>query len=539
MTAMTEVPVLIVGGGPVGLCASLVLGRFGIPSLLVERHPGTSIHPRARGLNVRTMELIRSWGLEDTVRAAGRAQESARYVIWAESLAGREHKRMEVPSHRAFLDPAISPASYVACAQNDLEPVLLARARSYNGADFRFRHELLSFRQDDTEVLATVRDRATGQEVSVEAAYLIAADGAENGVRAALGLPVSGAGVIGHWVGSYFEADLGRFVADRPSLLYWIDNPDVQGLFVAVNNLDRWVFQTRYDPTRGEAVADFTEERCVDLVRKAAGVPDLAVKPLSVLPWTMASRIADRFRVGRVLLAGDAAHVIPPAGGQGLNVGIQGAHNLAWKLAGVLRGWAGPDLLDTYQTERLPIARLQSEEALRNTQRPQQNLRNLGLVLGFAYESPAIVPDGTPPPEVADPVADYVPTARPGHRAPHLWLERGGERLSPLDLFDTRFTLLAGRDGRAWSETARGIASDWGVPLHAYTVGPGGDLADPTGAWARLYGLGPNGAVLVRPDGHVAWRSAAGSDDPAAVLLRVLRIVSGRGSSRQADTVDR
>src|SRR5262249_13527946 len=156
----------------------------------------------------------------------------------------------------------------------------------------------------------------------------------------------------------YVEAELGHLVADRPGLLYWISNPEVDGLFVAVNNRDRWVFQTRYDPARGESAGDFTDDRCVDLVRRAAGVADLEGGVLAVLHWPMAARIASPFRAGRVLLAGDAAHVIPPAGGQGLNVGIQGVHNLAWKLAGVLRGWAGADLLDTYEVERLPIARL-------------------------------------------------------------------------------------------------------------------------------------------------------------------------------------
>jgi 2-polyprenyl-6-methoxyphenol hydroxylase-like FAD-dependent oxidoreductase len=523
-----SVPVLIVGGGPVGLSTALILTRFGVRSLLVERHPGTSIHPRARGLNIRTMELLRTWGLEDAVRTAGRAQANARYIIWATQLAGQELRRVEFPAHEAFLDRTVSPTSYVACAQHELEPVLVAHLRAGGLTDLRFHHELRTFQQDAAGVTAQVHDHATGQDLTVQAQYLIAADGATSSVRTALAVPLTGAGVLGHWVGSYFEADLGRFVADRPSLLYWIDNPVAQGLFVAVNNTDRWVFQCRFDPARGETVTDFTDERCVTLIRQAAGVPELPVKLLSVLPWTMASQIAAQFRLGRVLLAGDAAAVIPPAGGQGLNVGIQGAHNLAWKLAGVLQGWAASALLDTYDVERRPVIELQTAEALRNTQRPQQNVHTLGLVLGFAYASAAIVADGTPPPAVSDPVAEYVPTARPGHRAPHVWLEHHGEPRSTLDFFDTQFVLFAGAGGQAWCAAAEAVSRELQLPLRAYSVGPDGDLQDRAGTWADLYGLTANGAVLVRPDGHVAWRAPGSAPGPSSTLRQALTQLLGR-----------
>jgi putative polyketide hydroxylase len=528
------IPVLIVGGGPAGLSASLLLSRQGVRSLLVERHPATSVHPKARGLNVRTMELFRVWGLEAAVRAAAQELERARDVVWAPALTARETRRVRYGGAGERL-AADSPAADAACAQDKLEPVLLEAARSYGLGEVRFARELRALTQNPAGVEAVIADGVTGREMMVRAVYVIAADGAQSPVRSMLGIGMAGPGVLAHRMGIYFRADLARAVAGRPALMYWVGPAEAPaGVLAAVNLADLWLYMVPFRPEDGERAADFTQDRCIRLVRAATGVNDLEVEILSALPWQMAAATAGRFRQGRVFLAGDAAHLIPPAGGQAMNVGIQDVHNLAWKMAGCLSGWAGTGLLDSYQTERRPVAVAVTGDAARNVaagsggRRPEQ-FSNRGRVLGITYDSSAVIPDGTSLPTVANPVTDYVPAARPGSRAPHIWLWRGGQRISALDLYDTSFVLLAGRSGLAWCEAGEKTARLLGIPLACYVVGPEGPLTDPTGAWPELYGVGADGAVLVRPDGHVAWRAGRVADDPASQLAAAFRRVLSRG----------
>ena len=428
----------------------------------------------------------------------------------------------------------MSPTTGCACAQDELEPVLLASARGYGVGNVAFDHELTGVEPGAAEVTATVRKNSTGQEMTVRAGYLVAADGADSSVRQALGVAAPGPGILSRQIGIYVEAPLGHLVAKRPAALYFIENAAISGLFAAVDNADRWVFYTARPPDWDQAADGLPARRCVELVRLAAGLPDLAVRVLAVLPWAMAAQTAERFRAGRVFLAGDAAHLIPPVGGYGMNTGIQDAHNLAWKLAGVLAGWAGPSLLETYEAERQPVARFVTEQALLNMRqpgRPEQYVTR-GLALGVSYDSAAVVPDGTPAPEVANPVTDYIPSARPGSRAPHAWLRHNGERVSTIDLFDTAVTLLAGTSGQRWRDAAATAARELGVPLAACAVGQGSDLRDEQGTWAQLYGTAPGGAVLVRPDGYVAWRSAAAAAHPHGELVRALQAVLGRAGTR-------
>jgi len=525
-----DLPVLIVGGGPVGLSASLLLSRHGTRSLLVERHPGTSIHPKARGLNVRTLELFRVWGIEPAVRAAAKELERARDVVWAATLVGPETRRAPYGG-AGELEQADSPATGVGCAQDKLEPVLLEAAASYGAGEVSFDVELVGLDQDEERVTATVVDRESGKERSVRASWLIAADGAQSSIRSMLGIGMPGSRDLGHRMGIYFRADLREVGHDRPALLYLLSPPEGAGVMAAVNLADLWLYMAPFRPDQGEQVEDFDQARCVELVRAAVGDQDLSVEVLSALPWAASAGVAEHFRKGRVFLAGDAAHLIPPTGGQAMNVGIQDVHNLAWKLAGNVAGWAGPRLLDSYELERRPFALAVMDDASRNAggfgQRPEQ-FSNRGRVLGVSYDSPAVIPDGTDLPAVANPHIDYAPTARPGSRAPHIWLRRRGERISTLDLYDIDFVLLTGPRGQAWRTASRRAVEQLGMPLRCYSIGAEDDLFDESDVWPRLYGVGVDGAVLVRPDGHVAWRTTSSEGNPSDHLVAALRRILSR-----------
>ncbi|HTO10894.1 MAG TPA: FAD-dependent monooxygenase [Candidatus Binatia bacterium] len=537
---MREVDVLIVGGGPVGLTASILLSGFGVSSLLVERHPSTSIHPKARGINARTMEIFRQCGVEDAVRAAGLPPERARFIVWARSLAGEELER-RVPWRAREEAAQITPVRNCICAQDDLEPVLRRRAESLGPGALAFDTELAGFEQDAEGVTAILRERAG--DARVRARYLIAADGARSRVREALGVALHGTPALYRSINILLNADLTPWTAHRPAALYFIEQPGLKATFLTINGVNRWGFLINNLPPDGDA-DDYTPERCAAVVRQAAGVPDLAVEILGAVPWVAAALVAERYRRGRVFLAGDAAHHMPPTGGFGLNTGVQDVHNLAWKLAAVRHGRAGAALLDTYEDERLPYGRAITEQSLINARSlgrggPEQNtapalalgrpeyLNELGMIFGAAYESSAVVSDGTPPPKVENPITDYRPGARPGHRAAHVWLERGGVRLSTLDLLGGRFVLLAGAAGHAWCGAARAAARAHGVALEAFRVGGGGELDDPDGGWQTLWEIDREGAVLVRPDGQVAWRSRGAAPDAEGQLRRVLgRVLS-------------
>ena len=523
-----------------------MLSRHGVPSLLVERHPGTAIHPKARNIHARTMEIFGQYGVEPAVQEAALPPDETRLLIWAESLAGREIER-RVMAASTDQTLALSPSHQCFCAQDDLEPVLRRYAEGLGPGTLRFSTELVALEQSPDGVAARLVDRRDGAEQVIRARYVVAADGADSGVRRALGIGMTGREAAYQSVNILLRADLRPWTADRPAALYFIQSPRMQATFLTINARDRWGFLVNDLDRYGLHGADFTPELAVQFVREAVGAPDLPVEILGIQPWTASAQVADQFCVGRIFLAGDAAHCLPPTGGFGMNTGIQDVHNLAWKLAGVLDGWAGPTLLETYQAERLPVGRARTEQSLVNalsmgrgvsaeatvpprsvTARPEY-LNELGLIFGDVYQSTAVIPDGTPPPTVANPVTDYVPNARPGSRAPHLWLkDQRGERRSPHQLCAGRFALLAGPDGAVLGGQARRAAARLGLPFEAWTIGPGGDLADPTGAWPELYGVGPTGAVLLRPDGYVAWRTPAAAQDAAPDPGEALETVLGR-----------
>lgn len=530
-----RVPVLIVGGSLVGLSASLFLGNLGIAHRLVERHAGTSHHPRGRGNNVRTMELYRNAGAEPLIREAASVLAENHGILQAGSLTGTDQEWLFRQIDPGGALSRLSPSGWCLCSQNDLEPVLLDAALEL-GADIHFGTELVSFEQDDDGVTAQIRMRETGQSRTVRADYLVAADGPRSPVREHLGIGHTGKGDLFHNVSITFRAkELADVVGDRRFIVCYLTNPQSPGALLPVDNQENWVFHAPWRPADGETLEDFTDERCVQLIRTATGVPDMDVEITGKAPWHAAERIAERYGEGRVFLVGDAAHEMSPTGAFGSNTGIQDAHNLAWKLAAVLEGWAGPGLLETYDAERRPVALATAERASERSaehQHPGYDVSPggggrqpgmLAMVLGYRYASAAT--SGAPAGAETVP-HEFRPSAEPGGRAPHMWLLQDGERLSTQDLYQKVPILLTGPEGAVWQAAAERLADRTGLPLACYRVGPGADddlvpeAADAD--WARLHGVAPDGAVLVRPDGFVAWRAEAAPADPDRVLTEVV-----------------
>jgi len=534
-------PVLIVGGGPVGLTASLLLSDLGVDSLLVERNPSTTDHPKAHVVNTRTMEIFRALGIEAAVRSAALPIAGFGHIRWVRSLAGAEVGRLDTAMKRGD----VSPTGLVSCAQDRVESFLLEAAGKRRGR-IRFGTELVSLEQDRSGVTARLGDE------TIRARYVIAADGASSGVRRQLGIAMSGLPEVATLVGTYFHADLRHLFEARPAVLYWVMNTAAPGTFIALDGAMRWVFHLG-QPGAGVELGAEEAER---LIKLAIGEPGVAVDVRSIRPWRMTAQIAERYREGRVFLVGDAAHRFPPTGGLGLNTGVQDVHNLAWKLALVLSRAAPESLLETYETERRPVAEANSNFSLGNflhggtaigpgalatmvalegggpdvpavlaqlhadIEAGREHFGSQSMDLGFVYAAGAIVPEDDAPPVVVDPSADYVPDARPGARVPHVWLEHDGARVSTHDLVGKDFVLLCAGAAEPWLSgvTASGITLTGitltGITLTHATVDPG-----------PPFGLEPGGALLVRPDGHVAWRSVSPPGDPAKTLDAVIRQV--------------
>ncbi|WP_314622592.1 FAD-dependent oxidoreductase [Streptomyces stackebrandtii] len=537
-------PVLIVGGSLVGLSTSLFLGRLGVPHTLVERHSGTSIHPRGRGNNVRTMELFRAAGVEPSVREAASVLAPNNGILQAPSLVGDAGEWLFKE-----IDPGgglarFSPAGWCLCSQNDLEPVLLKRAGELGG-DLRFSTELMSFEQDAEGVTAQVKSRGTGEHTTIRADYLVAADGPRSPVREQLGIGQSGQGDLFHNVSiTFVSRGLADVVGDRKFIVCYLTNPEADGALLPVDNRERWVFHAPWHPEHGETLEEFTDERCTEHIRRAVGVPDLDVEITGRAPWHAAQRIAERYADGRVFLVGDSAHEMPPTGAFGSNTGIQDAHNLAWKLAAVLGGWAGPGLLASYGAERRPVAETTSARAAaRSVEHSHPGYAPgpgsggpkgkkggiLNEVLGYRYPQGAVLGIDRTMPVVSE---ELRLTGEPGSRAPHMWLNRAGTQVSTLDLYERSLVLLSSEDGAGdWHTAATRVAQQLSVPLDSYRIGAGPDAelspASDTD-WAEVHGVTPDGAVLVRPDGFVAWRSEEASADPGAALRQALTAILGR-----------
>ncbi|WP_020666529.1 FAD-dependent oxidoreductase [Amycolatopsis nigrescens] len=526
-----QTAVLIAGGGVTGLSTALFLARQGIRPILVERHPSTAIVPQARAFNPRSMEIYRALGLEEEIRGRQSMLVDFPEMIGADTLAGEERFRLDVLTH---LRPpeTLSPADWALTDQDELERILRAHAER-GGADVRFGTELVSFDTSDAEgVTAILRELDSGAEYRVRADYLIAADGHRAGIRGRLGIGADGPGVLSEVVNFVFDADLTAVLGDRRFLLAYLDQPVTGTALVPLREFGRWMLGVPRHPELGTSVDDVTERRCAELARAAVGDPDLELTLVPPVPgWPqkvsgtrIGGWVADRYRAGRVFFAGDAAHVVPPSGSYGANTGIADAHNLAWKLAAVLNGQAGQALLDTYEDERRPVAQTTLETAMRLLHDRHQGtgddvtkVDDLAMIFGYRYHSAAVstetsVPDGP----VEDP---RTPTGRPGLRAPHVWLDRAGTRLSTLDLCTGACTLLAGPAGGAWAAAAEKAAAD-GIELNFHRVGA--ELRDPENRFLDAYGIGKTGATLIRPDGFVAWRAAELPAQPEHELRQAL-----------------
>jgi len=533
-----HVPVLIVGAGAGGLATSALLAKHGVRSLLVEKRREIFIYPKARNLSFRSLEILRSLGLADEVHAV--ADRVSDLVVKPTLNSAEEKLAIDIDAVFAGLDQLSPEPTVQYCPQSSLEPMLLADTRR-RGNDVRYGTELSSFEQDDSGVTVVLRDLQTGESETVRADYLIAADGVHSRIRESLGVTTTGYGALPIFVVFiYFRAPWRRFVphlSDGDGVQ--IKNPDVDGIFLVAKD-DLGMFITTYFPGEGETAAQFTPQYCGDVLTKAVG-EQIDLEIIEAAAWQPYEQVADQFQCGRVFLVGDCGHTMPPFKAGGANTAIQSAHNLAWKLAAVLKGWAGAALLASYHAERHPVGRFAARQSLTGPTvgllrlqeqgpglPPEEEASMFSLLVGYQYRSAAVVSGqsaATDPDAVS--LVDEL-RGQPGTRVPHAWLHHGGRRVSTLDLIGPGFTLLTGDDGAPWIGTAAAASAALGVAITVHRIGSAGDALDPDGAWAQVTGLGPGGALLVRPDDFVGWRTDRFPAEPERELCRALSVILAR-----------
>lgn len=578
-----ETDVLIVGSGPAGGASAALLSSYGIANVMIEKYSWLANTPRAHITNQRTMEVLRELGIEDDAIEKSVPQELMGNNVFCTSLAGEEIGRLLTwgnhPNRKADYDLA-SPSRICDIPQTLLEPIIVGKAME-TGTIARFKTEFLSLMQDENGVVATVRDRVANQTYRIRAKYMIGADGARSIIAEQLGLPMDGKMGLEGSMNIEFEADLSKYVAHRPSVLYWVFQPgsDIGGIGAGVVRMVRpwhkWLSIYGYDIKDGPP--DVSHAEAEKIVRQLIGDDDVPIKIDKLSYWTVNNVVARRYSKGRVFCMGDAVHRHPPTNGLGSNTSIQDAYNLCWKLKLVLEGHAAPSLLDTYTAERQPVGKQIVTRANKSIEDYAPIFETLGLTqpgnpddikrrmdarkqptveaearrkalnkyirqksyefnchgveLGQRYHSDAIVPDGSPEPEYTrDRELYYHATTWPGARIPHVWVDRDQQKLSTLDLVGRgRFTLITGVSGAGWVEAAARVQAETGVEIRAIQIGPGCEVNDTFGDWAMESEVSDSGLVLVRPDGHVCWRQRELSAFPTAELGEVMKKVLGTG----------
>jgi 2,4-dichlorophenol 6-monooxygenase len=564
-----DTDVLVVGSGPAGGAAALLLATYGVRVTMVNKYGWVANTPRSHITNQRTLEVLRDLGLEHEALAAGTPQHLMGDTVFCTAIAGEEIARIRTwgtGDDKLTEYTAASPCPMTDLPQTYLEPILLANAAK-RGAKVRFDTEFLSLEQDESSVTALLRDRLRGDEYRMRARYLIGADGGRSRVAEQVGLPIAGQEGKAGSMNIVFKADLSAYVAHRPSILYWVMRPGAEtggigmGLVRCVRPWNEWLLTWGYDIDQPPPTIDAAEARRI--VHDLIGDQELDIEITDASLWTVNHSYATEYRAGRVFCAGDAVHRHPPSNGLGSNTSIQDAYNLAWKLALVVGGHAGEPLLDTYTAERAPVGKQIVDRA--NLSRDQfgpifqalgigggsddegivkamaacraddaagaARRRELeaairlkdyefnahGVEFNQRYRSAAVLgDDGAAEIWAQDPELYHQPTTRPGAKLPHTWLvDAAGRRASTLDLIGKgRFTVVTGLSGGVWEQAAKAAAEKHAIPLPVVRVGADG-ARDVYGTWPRLSEIEEDGCLLVRPDGYIAWRQAAAPDSAA------------------------
>ena len=586
MTPPIDTQVLIIGGGPTGMVAALCLDQLGVDCVLLERQPALREHPKAHELSGRTLEILRTLGVpEAEIAAEASSYEDACRVVFCDTLAA-EYGVIDLsqgPSARAYREALTTSWPFLNVSQVEVEKVLNRHVQAAPRVTRCWNHQWESFAQGEDHVVSQITDRATGQTRSLRSAFVLCADGATSRCRAALGVGMQGPEKIRDFVNAYFEVDLREHVKTRGKL-YFSLKPEAMGAAFIAHRVDaRWVLNVALGPGRAEE--DCTDEALIQLARTLIGRDDLPLQVRSRSAWRMTAQVADTFRVGRAFLVGDAAHRFPPTGGLGMNSGVADAHNLCWKLAAVLAGGAPDALLDTYEQERRPVVQRNCEQSRANFERmfevvrafgldperaeaaiehlesgplsrlpgqgwlrrramdygasvlsryhsdPEVRARveqaiaeqrphfdRIGLELGYVYAQGALLDDGTPLPTPEDPVCTYVPTTHPGARFPHVWLDGNRRSRSSHDLLRGGWsTLILGEAVAGDPSALEALCASHRLALRRLDPDPACRALT-----YRRCEIQADGALLVRPDGHVAWREPSGVRLSEALIRSIL-----------------